>query len=212
MNAEKARIRATIRASRLARVHHAARTQHAMGGFGSVDSHPLRPQSTLLTHWLTAVAALGATGPALPALFVPTPTEPDVRPILAAYGECLLPVVADNVGCPLPEPAWALWRPGDELVNPSGAGPSQPAGPRLAARELARADMILLPALAVDLRGNRLGQGGGWYDRALLHARPAAPLIAVVFDDEVSSRTLPVQAHDRSVDAVITPSGCHVFR
>lgn len=212
MNAEKARIRTTIRASRFARVHRDAHAQDEQRGSGSINSLPLRPPSMLLAHWLTTVEALGAATPALPALFVPTRTEPDVRPILAAYDECLLPVVADNVGRPLPEPAWALWHRGEELVDPSGRGPSQPGGLRLTASGLARADIILVPALAVDLRGNRLGQGGGWYDRALLHARPRAPLIAVVFDDEVSSQTLPTQAHDRSVDAVITPSGYHVFR
>ena len=61
---------------------------------------------------------------------------------------------------------------------------------------------MLVPALAVDRHGRRLGQGGGSYDRAL--PRTSAPVVAVVFGDEVLD-TLPAEPHDRSVDGVLTP-------
>ncbi|MDX6723959.1 MAG: 5-formyltetrahydrofolate cyclo-ligase, partial [Solirubrobacteraceae bacterium] len=53
--------------------------------------------------------------------------------------------------------------------------------------------------------GRRLGQGGGSYDRAL--ARVAAPVVAVVFDDEVLDEPIPVEPHDRRVAGVLTPRG-----
>ena len=58
----------------------------------------------------------------------------------------------------------------------------------------------------MDRVGIRLGRGGGYYDRALVHARPDAVLVTVVFDDERVDR-LPREVHDRPVTAVVTPSG-----
>jgi 5-formyltetrahydrofolate cyclo-ligase len=69
---------------------------------------------------------------------------------------------------------------------------------------IATVDLVLAPALAVDLAGRRLGQGGGSYDRALV--RTTAPVVAVVWDDEVLAE-VPVEEHDRPVDGVLTPSG-----
>ena len=60
---------------------------------------------------------------------------------------------------------------------------------------------------ARGLAGRRpVGRGGGFYDRALRHARPGAVLVALVFDDEFVD-DLPTEAHDRRVTAVVTPSG-----
>ena len=59
----------------------------------------------------------------------------------------------------------------------------QPAGDSLGLDGIAEAVLVLAPALAVDAAGRRLGQGGGSYDRAL--ARTDAPVLAVVFDDEL---------------------------
>ena len=69
---------------------------------------------------------------------------------------------------------------------------------------------MIAPALAVDTTGARLGQGGGWYDRALEHLRPGAPVVALVFPEELydaQTRPLPRERHDRLVDAVATPAG-----
>ncbi|TFV62656.1 5-formyltetrahydrofolate cyclo-ligase, partial [Blastococcus sp. CT_GayMR20] len=71
---------------------------------------------------------------------------------------------------------------------------------------IADADAVVVPALAVDHFGFRLGRGGGYYDRALVHARPDAVLVTVVFDEERFAE-LPREAHDRPVGAVVTPSG-----
>jgi 5-formyltetrahydrofolate cyclo-ligase len=71
--------------------------------------------------------------------------------------------------------------------------------------------VILAPALAVDLHGHRIGKAGGYYDRLLAGLDDVAPsqrpiVVAVVHDDEVLD-DIPVAAHDRPVDAALTPSG-----
>ena len=74
--------------------------------------------------------------------------------------------------------------------------------------ELSSAQVIFLPALAVDFSGNRLGQGKGFYDRALQalgSSKRRAMLVAVVFDEEVRL-SLPNEPHDEKVDAAITAS------
>ncbi|MGW3957467.1 5-formyltetrahydrofolate cyclo-ligase [Streptomyces sp. NPDC004752] len=89
----------------------------------------------------------------------------------------------------------------------------EPAGDRLGPDAVTTADAVLLPGLAVDARGMRLGRGGGSYDRVLARleradAHPA--LVVLLYDTEVVER-LPAQAHDRPVHAVVTPSGVRRF-
>ncbi|KMS72286.1 5-formyltetrahydrofolate cyclo-ligase [Streptomyces leeuwenhoekii] len=90
----------------------------------------------------------------------------------------------------------------------------EPSGPRLGPDAVTGADVVLLPGLAVDGRGLRLGRGGGSYDRVLARleragARPA--LVVLLYDAEVVAR-VPEEAHDQPVDAVVTPSGVRRFR
>ena len=85
-----------------------------------------------------------------------------------------------------------------------------PDGPPLGLDAITDAGVILVPALAVDLRGHRLGRGGGSYDRALTRVRPGQTVLAVVHDDEVLS-AVPFGAHDRIVDGALTPSGVRYF-
>ena len=66
------------------------------------------------------------------------------------------------------------------------------------------ASVVVVPALAVDRVGNRLGQGGGYYDRALRRADPAAFTVALVYDVEVLE-AVPTDPHDRTVAAAVTP-------
>ena len=65
-------------------------------------------------------------------------------------------------------------------------------------------ELWIIPALAIDADGYRLGQGGGYYDRALAHVVDDVPIIGVVFDDEVLER-VPREEHDTCVDVVVTP-------
>lgn len=71
-------------------------------------------------------------------------------------------------------------------------------------------DLAIIPALAVDETGVRLGKGKGFYDRALLDLVPLPPVIAVVFDEELLS-SVPSELHDQPVDAAATPSGIKHF-
>jgi 5-formyltetrahydrofolate cyclo-ligase len=75
---------------------------------------------------------------------------------------------------------------------------------------LSSADLIFIPALAVDSRGQRLGKGKGYYDRALGALEEVAPVVAVVFDEEVIAE-VPTEDHDHPVDAAVTPTGKTFF-
>jgi 5-formyltetrahydrofolate cyclo-ligase len=69
------------------------------------------------------------------------------------------------------------------------------------------AQVIVAPALAVDRTGNRLGQGGGSYDRALARRHSDALIVVLLHDDELlPADAVPVDAHDIAVDVVVTPS------
>ena len=76
---------------------------------------------------------------------------------------------------------------------------------RLGPGAIAEADVVLVPALAVDRRGVRLGRGGGSYDRALIRARGL--VVAVLHDGELQEQELPEEPHDVRVHAVLLPTG-----
>ena len=92
---------------------------------------------------------------------------------------------------------WGPYEPG-RLV-PAQFGLREPQEPWLAAEAVADATAVLVPALAVDRAGARLGRGAGYYDRALALADPAARLVAVVRDDELVDE-IPAEAHDVADD------------
>ncbi|MGV9451932.1 5-formyltetrahydrofolate cyclo-ligase [Streptomyces sp. NPDC003635] len=107
---------------------------------------------------------------------------------------------------------WGAYTGEDSLARVQHGGKMalfEPAGERLGPDAVTTADVVLLPGLAVDARGMRLGRGGGSYDRVLARleradARPA--LVVLLYDTEVVAR-VPAEAHDRPVHAVVTPSG-----
>ena len=72
------------------------------------------------------------------------------------------------------------------------------------ARQLPEAELVVCPGLAANLAGDRLGRGGGWYDRALAHAGQATPVLVLLNRDEVLP-AIPVQPWDRRVDRLVTP-------
>ncbi len=80
----------------------------------------------------------------------------------------------------------------------------EPPEPWLPESALAEAALVLVPALAVDLRGVRLGRGRGFYDRSLADRDPRARLIAVVRDDELVDE-LPADPHDVRMTHALTP-------
>lgn len=84
-------------------------------------------------------------------------------------------------------------------------GMAQPAdiGPRIPVAEV---DMVLVPGIGFTLRGERLGRGGGYYDRLLAGVRPDCVSLGVSWKDRVLS-ALPTEAHDARVSYVVTEDG-----
>lgn len=102
-------------------------------------------------------------------------------------------------------PDWAVYRGTDRLRLGIRDIP-EPTTAALGPGALAEADLILCPGLAGTRRGERLGTGGGWYDRALEHAGPDAVTCLFLNEDELMP-SLPVQPWDREIDLLIVPSG-----
>lgn len=140
------------------------------------------------------------------AAYASRPTEPDTSVLLQVLDEAGVEILLPMLGPGLSRD-WAVYHPGDSLEVRAPGRPPDPEGPGLGEEAIARADIVFAPALSVDPRGVRLGQGGGWYDRVLRFARPETPVYAVIFDDERCTEPLPVAPHDRAVDGVLTPSG-----
>jgi 5-formyltetrahydrofolate cyclo-ligase len=131
--------------------------------------------------------------------------EPPMRPLLDLLTdsgtEIVVPVVRGD------DLDWVVYVP-QAAVTTSQVGVDEPTGRRLGAAALATADVIVVPALAVDHLGNRLGRGRGYYDRAL--AEVSGPVVAVGYDDELVE-SVPVERHDRVVQAMLRPSGYSPF-
>ena len=122
-------------------------------------------------------------------------------PWLAPACACCFPLPAKTAGSPQPLP-WGEYRVGGLVAAPFGL--REPAPPWLPAEAIAAAAMVVVPALAVDRSGARLGRGAGFYDRSLPLADPAARLVAVVRDDELVDE-LPHEDHDVPMTHALTP-------
>lgn len=160
--------------------------------------------ATLISHLLPHLRTLS---PRRVAAYSPMPSEPGGSALLPALikegWEIMLPITLSGG-----ELQWAMYTPG-ELTPGEFFDIAEPTGPRLPSSALSTCDVIIVPALGVDRRGVRLGQGAGYYDRALLHA-PNQPRIALVYDNEVHD-SLPADPHDQPVHAAVTPSGVLIF-
>jgi 5-formyltetrahydrofolate cyclo-ligase len=142
------------------------------------------------------------------ACYASLPGEPGTAPLREALRSAgiavLLPIVLEDGHL-----EWALDE-GDLVATDRFGGP-EPTGPRLGLEGIGRAQVVIVPALAVDTLGNRLGQGAGYYDRTLRLIHPSVPVYALLHDSEVLDAAIepvPAQAHDLPVDAAITPHRC----
>ncbi len=146
---------------------------------------------------LPQVAAAGTI-----AAYYSVGTEPDTRSLVFALWKrgsyVVLPVLLGDGDLD-----WASYEGPDSLA-PGPRGLLQPLEPVRGVSTVARADVVLVPALAVDVAGNRLGRGGGSYDRALARVGPQVPVIALLYDPELLP-AVPVMPHDQPVRAVARP-------
>lgn len=174
-----------VEAKRLARVQALERRTGCDPGLGlELAEHALR-------DWRPPAGAV-VSG------FWPIGQEIDVRPLLVALQErgheVVLPVTPKR-GNPL---TFRLWVPGEPL-DPEPFGTVRPRGPER------RPDFLLVPLLAFDRGGRRLGYGGGFYDRTLASLPSAFALGCAYAAQEMP--LVPAGPHDAMLDAVATERG-----
>lgn len=157
-------------------------------------------------------AAAHLQAPGAVAAYWPAGTEPPITGLLAQLHEA-----EHRLYLPVCEPgfrlSWVQWTPETVFGDGTLARVSEPEGVRHGPEVMADVDLLLVPALAADQAGNRMGQGGGYYDRFLagLSGRPERPVTAVVvFEAEL----VPVDDFEHSaldipVDGVFTAAGWH---
>ncbi|MFJ4476336.1 5-formyltetrahydrofolate cyclo-ligase [Streptomyces xanthochromogenes] len=165
--------------------------------------------SRALADRALALPELAAAGTV--AAYVSVGSEPGTRALIDSLHtrgvRVLLPaLLPDN------DLDWAPYA-GPEHLRPAGRGLLEPDGERLGPDAVTAADAVLLPGLAVDARGMRLGRGGGSYDRVLARigaAGRAPALVVLLYANEVVAR-VPEEPHDHPVQAVVTPYGVTRF-
>ncbi|MFC9875420.1 5-formyltetrahydrofolate cyclo-ligase [Nocardia salmonicida] len=181
------------------------RTKYAWRGEILATRAQVEPTEHAVDAAALAASAARLAGPDdVVCAYVPIRGEPgDLRmlDVLRAGGATVLLPVTGEPG-PL---SWARYEGADSLRK-ARYGLLEPATETLPPAVVADATTILVPALAVDRRGVRLGRGAGYYDRTLGAARADVRLIAVVRDNELVD-LLPEEPHDRRMGWVLTPGG-----
>jgi len=163
-------------------------------------------EARMLGEQLDAFAADHVPSGSTICAYVPVNTEPGsiemLDMLLRRSARVLLPVArtsAEDVPLPL---RWGEYRPG--ALTRGRWALLEPAEPWLPPSALAEAGLVLVPALAVDRTGVRLGRGRGFYDRSLTNRDPRAWLIAMVRDEELVDE-LPADPHDVPMTHALTP-------
>ena len=187
-----------------------------------MDASPTKPELRIAAEARRALAhgvdpAAGeALAAALPADLIPSAgkiasaywpyrTEIDSRPLMAR-----LAAGGVRIALPVTPPkgsdaalVFRLWREGERLAP--GHFPVHEPHPDA---EGVEPDLVLVPLLAFDRSGGRLGYGAGHYDRTLQHLRALKPVTAVglAFADQAVER-LPAGPHDQRLDGILTERG-----
>jgi 5-formyltetrahydrofolate cyclo-ligase len=180
----------------------AALREQLLAARGRVADAVRATEARMLGEHLEALVASGSTICA----YVPVKTEPGsvemLDMLVRQSARVLLPVArttAEDVPVPL---RWGEYRPG--ALTRGRWGLLEPPEPWLPSSALGEAALVLVPALAVDRTGVRLGRGRGFYDRSLPNRDPRSWLIAMVRDEELVDE-LPADAHDVPMTHALTP-------
>ena len=121
---------------------------------------------------------------------------------MAAFGPVVVPVITGK-GQPL---KFAQWEPGCDMVE-GAFGAYVPA-----TRVFLEPEVMIVPLVAFDNAGNRLGYGGGFYDRSLEGLRAKRPTLAFGYAYGAQEATdLPIEATDQPLDAIVTEGGVTLF-
>ena len=135
------------------------------------------------------------------ALYSPLPEEPNVLPLLqsCSHIDWVFPKMVSST-----ELEFYRVTNGDQMVTTSW-GLEEPDPNQSIPVDMASINGFLIPGLAFDGKGTRLGRGGGYYDRALIH-HPGVR-VGVTFTQGYKIEGLPREAHDQTMDFVVSPLG-----
>lgn len=172
---------------------------------------PVARRTAAIEVQASTITLVRRLAPATTAAYVPVGSEPGGDDLLEALtralppgGRLLLPVLRPDADLD-----WAV-HTGSSSLAPGPRGLREPTGVRLGVEAVREADLVIVPALAVDMAGIRLGRGGGSYDR-VLRRTTSAVAVALLYDAELLDR-VPAEPHDRPVQMAITPTrGCVTF-
>lgn len=152
------------------------------------------------------LSALGAWRPRLVAAYASSGAEPGTADLLEALvargATVILPVLSATASGPRRSPEWAVYQ-GRSALRSGLWGIPEPSGETLGPAAIEQAELVLMPGLAGTPGGDRLGTGGGWYDRALAGTR--SPRWMLLNEDELYE-SLPLDPWDLPVSSIIVPS------
>ena len=150
----------------------------------------------LIEHFPVALARLSPV-----AGYWPVGAEIDCRPLLAALAKVGAQIALPRMPSREGPARFLVWR-GDETLSADAYGvPSPPPN-----RDEVRPKLILVPLLAFDRTGARLGQGGGHYDRIISYHRAHGAIAMGLAYAEQQMERVPIGAHDARLDWVLTPA------
>lgn len=161
-----------------------------------------------LAEWAPEVSALTPAAEPVISSYLAIGSELDPAPLAAKLGEMGATIALPVMLAPATPLEFRAWAPGDPLVSRQwGIREPAPECP------VVEPDLLLVPLLLVDGSGQRLGYGGGFYDRTLSRLRARKSIIAIgiaYLSQRVSA--VPHEAFDEALDYVLTPSGLEQFQ
>lgn len=179
----------------------AAARARAMAALASMSPAERAADSREIVRRLRRLPILEDPGVVL--AYLALPDEPDLDALIVHRVEAGLPVAAPRVDWSARTMTPALIDDPDQAVRRGKHGLREPIGPPAPPDAVV---CVLVPGLAFDESGARLGRGGGFYDRFLASLdRVRAAIVGVAFDAQIIA-DLPMLEHDVRLDAVVTPA------